>query len=714
MLHAFLLGLLVTGALPLSSIPFTSGALLGQIPPPPNVIPPTEVSNPGLLAEIGLTDYSQGRTLPLADTPFIEHVRAQVAPLPDGDAALCVGFDESGRLIAGTDKQSYRLEPDGAWMPVDATHPGGSAALPSDLPPVLAYVEAGGETWVGTENGLFRVGRDGKSQRHEEYGVNGPLATRVTALAVTSDGTLWAGTPRGLSLRHPDGSWTHVTGREGLPYEDVTALAVTTDGDIWIGTTKGAILHRPQTQDRRWYYRQGKRYLPSDRVHAIAVAPDGKAVYFATDGGLGRLDFVERTLYQKAELIEEMVNKRHRRLGLVAACVLDDPENPTSSYIPDNDNDGLWTAYHVAAMSLAYAVTGEEKYKQSAKESMHALVMLQNASGTPGLVARSVLPPEEGRERNARLNAQRARRGQPPFEQWQPTPDGKFYWKSDTSSDEIDGHYLAFYTYYAHVAQSDPAERELIRKQVTDVTNYIVDNNYQLIDWTGKRTRWGFWNPESLNDDPEHYAEAGLNALEILSFLKTAHFITENPKFEEHYRKLIDEHGYLGNILLEKKVFPDQNNHSDDQLAFVAWYPILQLEKDPEIRRALYGAVRRHYVIEEPESASFFFFPYATMDPDHTNIEAAVQHLRQIPTDRRQWRQENSTRADVVFDPRLDRFGSRQLVHVLPADEWCFGKWNRNPYVPDEGGDGREEDDGAHYLLPYWMGRYHGFIAAPE
>ncbi len=85
--------------------------------------------------------------------------------------------------------------------------------------------------------------------------------------------------------------------------------------------------------------------------------------------------------------------------------------------------------------------------------------------------------------------------------------------------------------------------------------------------------------------------------------------------------------------------------------------------------------------------------------------------LALIPEDRRNWRMDNSQRDDVVFAPGVDRFGERQLVTVLPADERDFEKWNRNPYLPSEGGDGRVEDDGAAYLLPYWMGRFHGFIA---
>ena len=74
------------------------------------------------------------------------------------------------------------------------------------------------------------------------------------------------------------------------------------------------------------------------------------------------------------------------------------------------------------------------------------------------------------------------------------------------------------------------------------------------------------------------------------------------------------------------------------------------------------------------------------------------------------WPQENSQRADVSFSELPNRFGKRVLTRVVPADERAFQKWNGDPYSPDGGHDGRVEDDGAAYLLPYWMGRFHGFI----
>lgn len=616
--------------------------------------------------------------LPIVVPPFEEQVRVPAPQFPSDTlvAAKRLAIDAQGALQL--DAEPLRKLPDGR--------------LVKDLATV------GADTWFTNDEGLYHLkGATGEIARQEHFGVDGPLATHVTALAGDTAGDLWVGTPIGLSRRAPDGTWTQLRGKDGLPVEDITALAAAPNGeDLWIGTSRGAVLYRPNAEGRKWFYRQGPRYLPGDQVRAIAIAPDSKSVYFLTDAGLGAIALQKTTLLARAQAIEARINERHRRLGMVASCILDDAENPTSHTIHDNDNDGLWTAYHVAALSLAYGATHDEAAKKSATESMHALYMLQNASGIPGCVARSVLPPELGAQRD---------------KQWQPTPDGKMYWKSDTSSDEIDGHYLAFYTFYEHIAQHDPAERALLEKQLRALTDYIVGNGYQLIDYNGKRTRWGFWDPKSLNYNPTDYTECGLNSLQMLSFLKVTQYITGDAKYAEHYRRLaVDEH-YLQNVMLTKKAYPQENNHSDDQLGFVAWYPILQLEKDPRARQALLRGVRYHYEVVRPEQPSFYTFAYATINPGGADLLGGVENLRQIPTDRRTWKQENSHRADVEFDKHPNRFNKPVLDRVVPVDERVFEKWNADPYVPDDGGDGRHEDDGAAFLLPYWMARFHGFIA---
>jgi hypothetical protein len=326
---------------------------------------------------------------------FGEHV----FPLPSGEVLPLVvpAFEEQvrGAALVGVDQA--------AAMGAKGIALDGSGKLVLVTEGGAVKVSRGKETWEGTTSGLFVSVGKGPKQRHEAYGVGGPLSTEITGLAVGADDALWVGTPLGLSRLGAEAGaeWTHFQGRDGMPVEQVTALAAGGNGDVWIGTPQGAILFRPEAPGRKWFYRQGKRYLPNDEVRSIAIAEDGKTVYFLTGAGVSTIELKDTTLLQKANAIELRLNERHRREGMVAASVLDDAENPTSHTIHDNDNDGLWTAYHVAAMSLAYGATKDAAAKSSAKEGMHALYMLQDASGIPGLVARSVVPPEIGKTKDA-------------------------------------------------------------------------------------------------------------------------------------------------------------------------------------------------------------------------------------------------------------------------------------------------------------------------
>lgn len=57
-----------------------------------------------------------------------------------------------------------------------------------------------------------------------------------------------------------------------------------------------------------------------------------------------------------------------------------------------------------------------------------------------------------------------------------------------------------------------------------------------------------------------------------------------------------------------------------------------------------------------------------------------------------------------------DRGGDLEGDRVLPAFERRIMRWNGNPYRLDGGSDGREESDGAAFLLPYWMARFHELV----
>src|SRR5207249_6468466 len=92
----------------------------------------------------------------------------------------------------------------------------------------------------------------------------------------------------------------------------------------------------------------------------------------------------------------------------------------------------------------------------------------------------------------------------------------------------------------------DPSGREAIRSVVSRLTDYLIAHDYDLIDVTGKPTRWGQWSERYFRTEEGTY-EAPLRSLELLSFLKTAQHITGAKKYAEAYADRIAR-GYADRV----------------------------------------------------------------------------------------------------------------------------------------------------------------------
>jgi hypothetical protein len=491
-----------------------------------------------------------------------------------------------------------------------------------------------------------------------------------------------------------------------LPAPQITVYTVSDNGAIeWIGTPLGAIRHNALTRvhssastsqpDARlkFEYFAGKRWLPDDQVTGIGFEKSAnEVVWIETPKGFSRIEYKPMTLAEKSKTFVERVRARHVRWGLTADSHLRIPGDLSSNQMVSSDNDGLWTQMYIAAECFRYKVTGEADARANAKQGFEAMLRLEEITGIPGFHARSFI--KIGEEI------------QPGDGEWHTTPDGAWRWKGDTSSDEIVGHYFGYAIYYDLLA--DEKEKERIRGVITRMTDHILNNNYQLIDVDGKRTRWGWWAPEEIWVDPD---ETGLRALHILSHLRVAHHITGNPRYEQAYQELITKHRYHLLTRNQKINYPGHVNHSDDELAFLSYYPLLNYETNPKLREIYIQSLERSWRVERPERNPLWNFIYAVgSGQKEFDRDDAIRTLREIPMDQISWTVTNSHRRDVPMDMLADRFNRKQALIVLPYDELPMSKWNGNPYRVDGGNDGRSEGDGVYFLLPYWMGRYHKLI----
>jgi Predicted periplasmic ligand-binding sensor domain len=614
------------------------------------------------------------------------------------------------------------------------------AIIPRNLTPQTVY--------LATSVGLFiREGSNWQPVRAQDVSGRDWGTANITGLAIDSKGQLWFGCRAGAVCKQSGGKWRFYEGKDGLPWNEFTCMAAGPDGTVWLGTTRGAV----KFDGSEWHYRQGRRWLPNDRVTQVALDSQGKA-WFGTEAGVGSIGHVPMTLAEKAAFYESEIERYIKRTpyGYVAEAYLEKPADKSSAHPYDSDNDGLWTAMYGAGECFAFAATREQKALDRARKAFEALRFLQKVTqgGKPappkGFVARTIRPIDWPDPNIGRLEADRRDQAGDALwkvyePRWPRSADGKWFWKSDTSSDELDGHYFFYPLYYEFCADTD-AERERVREVVRDLTDHLIEHDFALVDIDGKPTRWGVYSPSQLNHNPRWWQERGINSMSILCYLAIAEYITGDAKYAAASRELIDQHSYAANVTNPKVQHgPGSGNQSDDEMAFMCYYGLLRYSKDVALKNIIRYALLHYWANEAPEMNPFFDFVCAAhnlgatvpsnwgkiaVSPWSGWLEDSMATLYGFPLDRLSWAQLNSHRLDLV---RLGLVSSKDLPEtfprgsrgyrvngkVLPVENRQFSHWNTDPWALDYRGNGNELGAGTVFLLPYYMGLYHGFIEKP-
>ena len=625
-----------------------------------------------------------------------------------GQAKKIAGFDVPLSAIAHDGRRLVAAGPDGFWQLRDGKITRLEGAIEHSVQGLLLEDDT---LWVATERGLFHRRDDGVIRRY--YDESELLSSATSSIALGPRGGLWIGSNLGVDLYQGGRRIRSLTQNQGLPSTEVTALALEPNGTLWVGTTLGVA----RWNGKQWSLRHSRRWLPDNRVRDIALAKDG-AAWIATAGGVSVLRRRKMTLADKAASYENVMRERHvRPPGLMRRCRLR-VAGDTSTFEPmDTDNDGLFTGIYLGAESYRYAVTHDPMAKQTAAHAFAAMEFLQHVTETPGFVARSVVPAAWTRVADANrsytpeeIAAIRVRepRFKPVEVHWHKSRDGRWLWKDDTSSDEISGHYFAYAVYYDLVAQGD--EKQRVRDLVRRVTDYIIEGGFTLRDVDGKPTRWGVWSPEKLNHDPDWWPERGTNAIEILSFLNVAWHITGDDKYRRAADTLINEHGYGKHILDPQPHDPGSFTFIDAQLLTLAYRGLLLYEPEGPRRELYLKSLRRWFeIIRFAHSPFYNFAAHVFGGAEDFDREACLAVLRDTPLDLVTWTVDESQREDVqrVKRPQAERW---QVNRLLPPSERAVIHWDGNLFAIRDGDGGHSESSASFWLLPYWMGRYHGLI----
>ena len=617
--------------------------------------------------------------------------------IDEGDYAdLCV---HNGDVYAATREEIYKIEND----QLISTKPKGGY-YSSDITVVMEDgsqvhadpVRLGPISRIGSYSGTIYVLRPGELVSFDGLQVNqdlidwGHLPSNITRDMLSDGNRVLISTDRGLSVLR-GAALTAIKGIDGLPVENTTCLAKGFANDIWIGTARGAV--RMLTGD--WHYFAGQMWLPDNHVNGIAVGD--RMVYVATDKGIGIIKYEPYTLQKKAAYYEQHIEDcGHKRLGFLHTLYKKNGE-----WIREiSDNDGGHTAPYLAAMCYKYAVTGDPEAKKAAIESFKAMMWLERITPVDGLFARAIWSTTADKDQRSTQGS-----GGLPAK-WYPTKDGKWFWKSDASSDEVTAHFYAVSLFYDLVAEGK--DKEMAREHIDRIASYIIKNGWVLKDMDGKPTRWGRWNPEYLLR-AYGYNDRGLNGLEALSYARLGLAITGKKMYADAYRQLIDW-GYPANTLRQKNTFPPAITAPwDDDLAFQSYYTLMRYATDSKLRSFYLRSLERSWEVLRMEHNPIFNFTYGAITGNDCELPQAVKSMREEVLDCIDYSYTNSSRDDLYIEPGYTSYAGG--IRAISAREISFGK--RSTQL-DGGSGGNVVSNPSEFIMEYWMARFHGFIQAPE
>jgi hypothetical protein len=485
-----------------------------------------------------------------------------------------------------------------------------------------------------------------------------------------------------------------------LPCTHITAISEI-DGHLWFGSPEGAFMLR---DDGKFNYYASERWLPSGKVIKIAKGPE-HSVLILTGKGLAKICFEKMTLAEKAAFFEKQVSERHIRNGFNAALTRMSKGDVTSGSLTDSDNDGLWTSMYLAAEAFRYAVTRSDEALQNIRELLDAMERLYTINPVPGFPSRSF------ERRGYKYDS----------EPWRRAGDPEWDWKSTTSSDEAIGH-IFVYGVIAELVDVPELHTQAV-SLIDTLMSHIVKNDFYLVDWNGKPTLWGRWNPEYVNARPEMVGDRKINSSNIIGMLQTAYHFTGKEKYKKAAFGLMEKHGYLENLMrpMEEigpapeeaddwsKMLSEAWNHSDDEMYYCGYWGLYRYAFNDTLKTMYRKAIIDHWEIERPEKEGLWNIMTAITGPGDFDFKEAIWYLQEYPLDLINWTVTNSNRNDIV--PVDENFRMQTIAEVLPPDELPVRRHNANRFGLDGGSNGHEEESaGDIWLLPYWMGRYLGII----
>ena len=552
---------------------------------------------------------------------------------------------------------------------------------------VISYV-FNNQFYYLTQTGIFRLNNNIWVEIHEGNNLTAMTFKPNEILVGTSDGYYSIDIFNGEKTIDLDNK---------LPCPEITDI-LQIDAELWFGSKEGAFLK----ESDRYRYFYGKRWLENN--HVIDMARDSKGdIYFLTNTGINKVKYITQTLADKTEKIQDDIRKYHMRFGWVNEIRYGTPGDLKTAVSTDNDNDGLWTSLYLGSQVFRFATTGEQIARRYVWESFESFERLLTVNPLEGFPSRTF-------ERRGIIFDHHA---------WRPSPEQEWDWKGTTSTDE----YIA-YLFIASIMNEfivqNQKEKDRVANFIDAIMTHIIENDFYFVDYDGKPTLWGRWNPEYVNWYPRYVSDRKLNSAHLIAGLQLAYDLTGKENYKTVAYKMMEEHGYLENILIpmvemrrtldyvhEGNVMGDEWNHSDDEMSFITYWVLYHHAFNDDLKQKYVGVIRDHWEIEKPEKDALWNMLAFGTSGD-IDLEGTLWHLREFCVDLDRYSTKNSHRKDLTIQP--ENFRGQTTDKLLYPGEREMHRHNTNPFRLDAGGGQRSRLAGDEYLLPYWIARYYKVI----